>query len=209
MLIIGLTGGIACGKSMVSRYFEDLGISIIDTDIIAKQLVEPGQTALNEIIDAFGSDIIDTNKHLNRKYLRDLIFNSTQKRLQLEAILHPKIHAVVLDKLASLEQSQASTYCIIVIPLLFESKSNYPIDKVLLVDCTEQQQLERSMLRDNITRNESMAIMQNQITRQERLEKADDIIKNISDQDSCISQIKQFHNKYLTLSKNTISKIHK
>jgi len=209
MLIIGLTGGIACGKSMVSRYFEDLGISIIDTDIIAKQLVEPGQTALNEIIDAFGSDIIDTNKHLNRKYLRDLIFNSTQKRLQLEAILHPKIHAVVLDKLASLEQSQASTYCIIVIPLLFESKSNYPIDKVLLVDCTEQQQLERSMLRDNITRNESMAIMQNQITRQERLEKADDIIKNISDQDSCISQIKQFHNKYLNLSKNTISKIHK
>ena len=201
MLTIGLTGGIACGKSMVSHQFEQLGIPIIDTDIIARQLVEPGQAALNEIIDTFGMDVTDKHNHLNRQYLREIIFESPQKRQLLEAILHPKIETAVLEKLATIKHANRSSYCIIVIPLLFETQSNYPIDRILLVDCTEQQQIERTMLRDNISKKQSQAIIANQTTRTKRLEKSDDIINNETDQESCFAQIKYFHEKYLKLSK--------
>lgn len=206
MLTIGLTGGIACGKSMVSDYFEQLGIPVIDTDVIAKQLVEPNQPALTQIIETFGTGIIDNNK-LNRKLLGEKIFNSSHKRKQLEAILHPKILRVVLENLASINQKNDNNlneipYCIIVIPLLFETKSSYPLDRILLVNCTEQQQIERSILRDNITREQSIAIIHSQISQSKRLEQATDIIKNITDRDSCYSQIKYYHDKYLALSKS-------
>lgn len=210
MLKIGLTGGIACGKSMVSRYFEQLGIPVIDTDIIARNLVKPGQPALTEIIDLFGIDILDENNELNRKRLRKIIFKSLYKREQLESILHPKIHSVVLEEIASInhkksnDTNEAPPYCIIVIPLLFETKLKYPIDRILLVDCLEQQQIERSMTRDNMTENQSLDIIQNQTSRTEKLEKADDIIENNLDRDYCITQINQIHSKYLSISKSEI-----
>jgi len=210
MLKIGLTGGIACGKSMVSRYFEQLGIPVIDTDIIARNLVKPGQPALTEIIDLFGIDILDENNELNRKRLRKIIFKSLYKREQLESILHPKIHSVVLEEIASInhkksnDTNEAPPYCIIVIPLLFETKLKYPIDRILLVDCLEQQQIERSMTRDNMTKNQSLDIIQNQTSRTEKLEKADDIIENNLDRDYCITQINQIHSKYLSISKSEI-----
>ncbi|MFV1982396.1 MAG: dephospho-CoA kinase [Thiohalomonadales bacterium] len=205
MLTIGLTGGIACGKTMVSQYFGQLGIPIIDTDIIAKQLVEPNQPALAEIIERFGAEIIDNNK-LKRKQLSEIIFKSPHKKQQLEAILHPKIESTVLDKLSTIELNNARNidkvpYRIVVIPLLFETKSKYPIDRILLVDCTVQQQIERAMSRDNITRKKILAIIKNQISRTERLKKADDVIENKIDQDSCFSKIRQIHNKYLKLGK--------
>jgi len=210
MLNIGLTGGVASGKSMVSRYFEQLGIPVIDTDIISKQLVEPGQSALTEISRIFGYEIIDKNSKLKRKLLREIIFKSPSKRQQLEAILHPKIQAVVLQELALLEQQNNTTqkipYCIIVIPLLFESKLTYPIDKILLIDCSEQQQIERTMLRDTVTREQALAIINNQASRTERMEKAHDIINNNTDIDSCFSQIHQIHDNYLKLSKSPASK---
>ncbi len=201
MLTIGLTGGIACGKSIVSCYFEELGIPVIDTDIIARQLVKPGQPAITEIIQTFGDNIIDSTKNLNRKLLREVIFESFFKRQQLEAILHPKIHTVVLEKLASIKKKNNSpAYSIIVIPLLFETKSNYPIDRILSVDCTEQQQIERTMQRDNITREQCLAIIQSQISRSERLKKSDDIIENTTVLDSCYTQLDQIHEKYLILA---------
>ncbi|VAW99101.1 Dephospho-CoA kinase [hydrothermal vent metagenome] len=207
MLIIGLTGGIACGKTQVSRYFENLGIPVIDTDIISRNLVEPNSPALTEIIDIFGDDIIDQNKNLKRHRLREIIFNSTERRQQLEAILHPKIHAAVLQQLTSLTQKNKANpnkvpYTVIVIPLLLETKSNYPIDRILLVDCAEQQQIERTMLRDNISREQSLAIIANQISRTERISKVDDVIENNSDLDFCYSQIKNYHEKYLILSQS-------
>ncbi|MFV2059792.1 MAG: dephospho-CoA kinase [Gammaproteobacteria bacterium] len=203
MLTIGLTGGIACGKSLVSGYFKQLGKPIIDTDIIARELVEPGKPALHEIIQIFGEKIIDNNSKLNRKLLREIIFESPSKRLQLEAILHPKIHSVVLENLTSLNKKNTPPpYCIIVIPLLFETKSSYPIDRVLLVDCTEQQQIERTMKRDKITREQSLAIIQNQTSRTERLKRSDDIIENTTNPDFCRSQLDKMHKKYMSLSKN-------
>jgi len=209
MLTIGLTGGIACGKSIVSHYFEQLGIPVIDTDIIARQLVEPNQTALAEIIDCFGNDIVDHNHQLNRKRLRDIIFTSSKNRQQLEAILHPKIQAIVLEKLAALEQKNTTEstnipYCIIVIPLFFETRSNYPIDRILVIDCTEHQQIERCMSRDNISKEQCKNIINNQTSRTERLERSDDVIKNETTPDSCYSQIRDNHEKYLNLSKINI-----
>jgi len=204
MLTIGLTGGIACGKSIVSHYFEQLGIPIIDTDIIAKQLVEPGQTALTEITQLFGKNIVDENNNLKRKQLRNVIFKSLEKRQQLETILHPKIQVRVLEKLTLINNENKNNkipYCIIVIPLLFETKSNYPIDRILLVNCSEQQQIKRTMLRDNITQDQSQAIIRNQVSRAERLNKSDDIIENNVDLDSCYTQLNQIHQKYLMLAK--------
>jgi dephospho-CoA kinase len=203
MVIIGLTGGIACGKSTVSHYFEQLGIPVIDTDIIAKQLVEPGKPALQEITQIFGNDILDNNKQLNRKLLRDIIFNSPTKRYELEIVLHPKIRARVLEILASInheDKSDTPPYCIIVIPLFFETKFHYPIDRILLVNCNEQKQIERTMLRDNITREQCLAIINSQISHSERLKKSDDVIENITDLESCYNQINAIHKKYQALT---------
>ncbi len=205
MLKIGLTGGIACGKSMVSDYFNELGIPIIDTDIIARQLVEPNQPALAEIIELFGNDIVDTNNILKRNCLREIIFTSELKRKQLEAILHPKILITALNELATIEQgNQTNTnkapYCIFVIPLLLETKSHYPIDRILVVDCSEHVQIERIISRDNISREQSLAIIKSQIKQSKRLEQATEVLKNDADIDSCFSQIKIIHQKYLKLA---------
>jgi len=210
MLIIGLTGGIASGKSTVSQYFEQFTIPVIDTDIISKQLVKAGQPALTEIIEIFGNDIIDENGNLKRKQLRNLIFNSQVKRKQLEAILHPKIRNLVLDKIETIKLNNhkvidTKSYCVIVIPLLFKTKSDYPIDRILLVDCTEQQQIERCMARDKITYEQSLSIIQNQTPRQEQLSKADEIIENKTDTEYCYSQTKEIHHKYLALSEKITS----
>lgn len=205
MLKIGLTGGIACGKSMVSDYFNELGIPIIDTDVIARQLVEPNQPALTEIIQIFGKDIVDNKNILKRRYLREIVFNSEHKRKQLEAILHPKILMSALTELTSIEQGNKTNlnktpYCIFVIPLLLETKSNYPIDRILVIDCNEQVQIERIMSRDNISHEQSLAIIKSQIEQSERLEQATEVIKNDADIELCHSQIKSIHQKYLNLT---------
>ncbi len=211
MLIIGLTGGIACGKTIVSRYFESLIIPVIDTDIISRSLVEPGSPALAEIIEVFGTSIVDHNNKLKRRLLREIIFNSESQRHQLEAILHPKIQTITAERLSSIAlknkiDPDKYPYTIIVIPLLLETKSNYPIDRILLVDCTQEQQIERTTLRDNTSREQSLAIINSQISRTARIAKADDIIENYSNLDYCYSQIKNIHEKYLAISKSKSDK---
>ncbi len=211
MLIIGLTGGIACGKTIVSRYFEGLGVAVIDTDIISRNLVEPGSPALSEIIDIFGMNIVDDNNHLKRNQLREIIFNSKSQRRQLEAILHPKIQDVVAQQLSSLAVKNKNNpnnnpYAIVVIPLLLETKLSYPIDRILLVDCTQEQQIERTSSRDNSSREQSLAIINSQISRTNRIANADDIIENYTNLDFCYSQVKNIHEKYLAISKSRLVK---
>ena len=204
MLVIALTGGIGSGKTTVSEIFKTKNIPVIDTDIIARQIVEKGKPAYNEIIKQFGEGILNKNKNIDRQFLRELIFSSTKKRLQLENILHPIIWNEVKTQLASISSNVSVTppYCIVVIPLLLENSSKTrPItfDRVLVIDVPEEIQLERSKKRDNSSESIIKNIMKNQVSRQIRIDAADDIIVNTRDLDFLKNQIEELHNKYIKL----------
>ena len=204
MLVIALTGGIGSGKTTVSEIFKTKNIPVIDTDIIARQIVEKGKPAYNEIIKQFGEEILNKNKNIDRQFLRELIFSSTKKRLQLENILHPIIWNEVKTQLASISSNVSVTppYCIVVIPLLLENSSKTrPItfDRVLVIDVPEEIQLERSKKRDNSSESIIKNIMKNQVSRQIRIDAADDIIVNTRDLDFLKNQIEELHNKYIKL----------
>ncbi len=199
MLKIGLTGGIASGKSTVCRLFAQLGTPIIDADIIARQLVEPRQEAYNEIIDIFGQDICLPSGELNRQYLRQLIFSDDGAKQQLEMILHPRI------RLQLFQQSQAlnTPYCIFAIPLLVESKMIDLVDRILLIDIDLSLQLMRLCERDNMTVGDAQLIINSQLNRQQRLDCTDDIIFNNNSSESLIKIVDNLHAKYLSLAKNS------
>jgi len=174
MLKIGLTGGIASGKSTVCQRFKQLGITIVDADIIARELVEPKQAALTEIIELFGPTLLQTDGCLNRTALRALIFSNPQAKQDLEAILHPRIRQQL-----QIQSDQApSDYCILAIPLLIEANFQSAVDRLLLIDIEPEQQLERLCLRDSITENDALKIINSQCSRQQRLDVADDVILN-------------------------------
>lgn len=193
MLTIGLTGGIASGKSEVSRMFEKLGAPVIDTDLISRQLVEPGEPALQEIIAAFGASILNTNGTLNRKKLGKLIFQSKQQREQLEDILHPRIRDEVYRQLQALD----APYAIVVIPLLLESRYPITVDRVLLIDAPQELQRRRLMQRNNIPQVEADKMIQAQTTNNKRLAAADDVISNRGTLKMLRADIQRLHEFYL------------
>jgi dephospho-CoA kinase len=196
MLVIGLTGGIGSGKSTVARIFAELGVPIIDTDIIAKELTETGLPAYLAIVDAFGLGIIMDNGQLDRRRLRNLIFKDPNKKLWLEELLHPLIRQEVAERIKFLQ----SPYCIVVIPLLLESKPNPLIQRVLVVDTSEELQTLRVIARDSHTIDEIETIMSTQISRDKRLAAAQDIIYNTGKVEDLIPQVEQLHEFYLTLA---------
>jgi dephospho-CoA kinase len=198
MHIIGLTGGIGSGKSTVATLFEQLGIDVIDTDIIARELVERDMPAYQEIVDHYGPDITDDNHNINRKKLRTIIFNDAEEKQWLENLLHPLIRETIAEQIKRV----TSSYCIVVIPLLVESKPNPLINRVLVVDCAETLQRERVLQRDKLTETALDAIMESQSSRQNRLNIADDIIENNDDINSLKRSIKQLHETYLKLKNN-------
>lgn len=197
MLAIGLTGGIGCGKSAVADIFARLGASIIDTDQIARQLTEAGQPALLAIGEQFGTDYFLPDGSLDRPRLRRLVFANTNAKKKLEHILHPLIKEEVLKRLAGIQ----SSYVVIVVPLLLET-GNYGdlTQRVLVVDCSEAQQVERVMARSNLTEEEVRAIMAAQIDRTERLRRADDLCNNHGDQSALQNQVLLLHQKYQRLA---------
>ena len=173
-LRIGLTGGIASGKSTVAKMFADLGVPVIDTDIIAREVVQQGEPALEEIRGRFGEQVIDSSGNLDRPALRKLIFSDTDARLDLETILHPRIGA------ETRRQSAAATgpYQLIVVPLLIGSQLMQFVDRVLVVDCDEDTQIQRLMARDAETIEQAQRMLSAQASREERLAAADDVIRN-------------------------------
>ncbi len=192
-----VTGGIASGKSAVSGYFSRLGIPVIDTDRIAHQIVEPGQAALDRIVETFGKNFLDSDGRLNRRKMRQAIFSDTEVKSRLEMILHPLIEAEVSRKTAGLD----GPYCILVIPL-YSRASSYPwIDRVLVVDVPEALQIERVMARDLISREQAEAILQAQLGRRERLALADDIVENSGSLAELQDQVQKLHLKYLRLAR--------
>jgi dephospho-CoA kinase len=190
-----LTGGIASGKTAVSDGFRRLGVPVIDTDVIARQLVEPGQPALALITEIFGPGILDSTGGLDRKKMRETIFSDRKKKAQLEQVLHPMIGEEVLKRLEQL----SAPYCILVVPLYAESGSYRWVDRVLLVDASEEQQIRRVMARDDISSEQAKAILVAQASRAERAALADDVIDNSGPLDVLEDKIEALHKKYASL----------
>ena len=200
MLVIGLTGGIGSGKSTVAEMFESLGVPIIDMDRIARQIVEPGQPALTQIKQAFGEKIVAASGQLNRQQLSKIIFDSAEKRHQLEAILHPLIRQETARQLAELK----APYCIVVIPLLLESEQRSLVDRVLVVDVPESLQISRTMQRDGISAAQVRKILAAQVGRDSRLNAADDVIDNSAAMEDIRHRVDELDQQYRALSENTV-----
>lgn len=196
MMVVGLTGGIGCGKSAVTELFEQLGVPVIDADKVAREVVEPGQPALALIEQRFGSSVLASDGSLNRRQLRDLVFNDEQARQDLESILHPQIRHTMRQRLAAVN----APYAILSIPLLQETGQSGTVDRVLVVDCTEQIQLERVCLRDQAGSENVRAILAAQSSRQEKLRIADDVIDNSGLQEALMPQVEALHRCYLEQS---------
>lgn len=195
MLVIGLTGGIASGKTTISDEFSSLGITIIDTDIISRALLEPGQTGFQEIVKKLGDSILLENGNIDRRKLRRQVFNDDALKAWLESMLHPLI---LQSARHQINQCNESPYIILVVPLLFESKFECLVDRVLVVDCARETQLERLITRDNIDKSLAEKMLDQQLSNQDRLSRADDIIQNDSEQELSL-QINNLHQQYLAI----------
>ena len=171
---IGLTGGIASGKTTVSDCFKKLGTQVIDADIISHEVTEPSGSAFEEILSEFGSEILDEKGLINRKKMRAIIFNDPSQKKILENIIHPKVRDEMFQRINKSDDH----YLIVSVPLLVETGMHQIMDRNLLVDCSEDTQIERLMHRDKITLNEAKAILKNQASRSDRKKIADDLIVN-------------------------------
>ncbi|HEY8219993.1 MAG TPA: dephospho-CoA kinase [Methylobacter sp.] len=196
MLKVGLTGGIGCGKSTVARVFADLNVPVLDADQVAHRLVEKGQPALDQIQKAFGTAILNSDGSLNRKNLRELVFSDIKQKQKLESILHPLIYKTLKSELEQLN----APYCIISIPLLFETAMTHFVDRILVIDCPVETQIERVKSRDNLAVERIQSIIDNQVSRTFRKAKADDLIDNSTTDYRLAEQVKKLHNLYLSLS---------
>ncbi len=195
---VALTGGIAAGKTLVSDIFASLGVAIIDTDLIARQVVEPGEDALGEIAQAFGPQILDRQGGLRRRDLRALIFADPSARKRLEAILHPRIRERARAALAEL----TTDYCILVIPLL-SGRDAFPyIDRILFVDVPRETQIERLMARDQCSRQQAEQALAAQPSRERRLQIADDILNNSGTPEETRQAVTDLHKKYTRLARH-------
>jgi dephospho-CoA kinase len=198
MLIVGLTGGIGSGKSTVAEAFARHGVPVIDTDVIARELVAPGLPAYQAIVDHFGKRVLLDNGELDRRQLREIVFADPEQRRVLEDILHPRIRDEATSRIDRLD----APYCLVVIPLLTET-GGYPfIDRVLLVDVTEEEQIRRTMARDQLAREQVEQILANQSSRQQRRKRADEIIDNSTDEAPLEAQVQHLHLYYLELAGN-------
>ena len=196
MLKIGLTGGIASGKTAVSDHFSRLGVPVIDTDIISRELVEPGKPALQQIESRLGKKFIRHDGSLDRQKLREHIFSHPEARSSLEGILHPAIRQEVSRRLDAIH---SAPYAIVVIPLLVENELQGMVDRVLLIDIAEDLQIQRVCLRDNITEKQAQQILAAQASREQRLASADDIIENSKDLNTLLARVENLHKRYLSL----------
>jgi len=193
LLKIGLTGGIGSGKSAASAHFAKLGAEVIDTDLLSRELVEPGQPSLAEIVDAFGERMLDGDGRLNRSRLRERIFADPVARRTLEEILHPRIREAMMAR----AQRSSSPYVIFVIPLLFETGQQSLVDRVLLVDVPEALQRARAGARDGLDDARIDRILQAQTDRETRLRGADDVICNDGTLDELRAAVEKLHLEYM------------
>jgi len=193
---VGLTGGIASGKSTAAKFFGALGVPILDSDQIAREVVEPGQPPLERLVARFGPSILTPDGHLDRPALRDIVFSDPKARADLEALTHPAIGAALEARSAT----AGGPYQILVIPLLVEKHLGSQVDRVLVVDCDEALQIRRLRARDGSTPEQAQAILDAQVSRSTRLKAADDVIANDADMSAVSAQVTALHARYLELA---------
>jgi len=199
MLKIGLTGGIGCGKSTVARIFEQLKTPVIDADEIAHQLVAIGQPALAQIRQDFGTVVFKPDGSLDRKKLSEIVFSDPKQKQKLESILHPLVYEAIQAALNQLNQLNKS-YCIISIPLIFETNMTHLVDRILVVDCSVETQIKRVRKRDNMAIERIQSIIDSQVSRAFRKAHTNDLIDNSVTDDRLAEEVKKLHNLYLSIS---------
>jgi dephospho-CoA kinase len=193
---VGLTGGIASGKSTAAKFFGALGVPILDSDQVAREVVEPGQPPLERLVERFGRGILTPDGHLDRPALRDIVFRDPKARADLENLTHPAIGAALEARSAS----AGGPYQILVIPLLVEKNLGAHVDRVLVVDCDDELQIRRLHARDGSNRTQAQAILDAQVSRAARLKAADDVITNDADMSAVQAQVAALHARYLELA---------
>ncbi|MCO6539622.1 MAG: dephospho-CoA kinase [Gilliamella sp.] len=198
--VVALSGGIASGKSTIADLFAKLGVPIIDADIIARQVVQPGSYAFNQIVKHFSQEILLANGELDRSQLREIIFNNEHERLWLNNLLHPIIQQETQTQIAM----QSKIYLIWVVPLLIENNLHTWADRVLIIDTSFSLQLERLVKRDNISESLAKKMIQSQVSLKKRLSYADDIIVNDGNLLSLTTQVNLLHQQYLNSFKSKI-----
>ncbi len=196
-LRIALTGGIASGKSTITDMFRDLGATIIDTDVIAREVVAPGQAALDEIREAFGDAVIAPDGSLDRPAMRKVVFSDNDARARLEGILHPRIREATM----AMADAADGPYQIIVVPLLVGSPLAGYVDRILVVDCDEETQIRRLIARDAESETRARQMLAAQASREDRLALADDVIANDGDLRDAQREVRSLHRKYLALAR--------
>ncbi|MBO8156448.1 MAG: dephospho-CoA kinase [Bacillaceae bacterium] len=189
-LVIGLTGSIASGKSTVARMFQDLDIPVVDADQISREVVEPGETAYQEIVETFGKEVLHDDGSLNRKKLGAIVFQDENKRQMLNAIVHPQVRKKMLERRDTYVAEQKKAV-VLDIPLLFESKLTHFVEKTVVVYVDPEVQLERLMNRDNLTEDEALQRMNAQIPITEKAKMADAVIDNNGSIEESYKQLKQ------------------
>jgi dephospho-CoA kinase len=193
---VGLTGGIASGKSTAAKFFGALGVPILDSDQVARDVVEPGQPPLERLVERFGRKILTPDGHLDRPALREIVFSDPKARADLEALTHPAIGAAMEARSAA----AGGAYQILVVPLLVEKNLSAHVDRVLVVDCDEELQVRRLRDRDGSTPEQVQAILKAQAPRAARLKAADDVIHNDTDMSAVRDQVAALHARYLELA---------
>lgn len=191
--VVGLTGGIASGKTTVANLFAEFGIELVDADVIAREVVAKGSAGLSAIVDHFGDDILLANGQLDRATLRNKVFNNETQRLWLNNLLHPMIRQKMLDQV----QASTSKYVIMVVPLLFENQLDSLVSTTLVVDISPELQISRTMQRDGVSQQQVEHILASQMSRQQRIDKANHIIDNQGDIELLRSQVTRLHQLFL------------
>lgn len=203
MFVVGLTGGIGSGKTQASDWFAKQGITIIDADVIAREVVQAGSPTLQKIVDKFGDWVLDDSNNggeMNRRAMREYVFGRPQALMDLEQITHPAIRETAKERL----ENAKSAYVIIVAPLLLEGSEAGLVNlcnRILVIDTSEALQLARASQRDGQTKERIEHIMANQLSRQERLSKADDVVENVGSLEDLYQQLKPLHEQYLKMAK--------
>ena len=197
-MIIGLTGGIGSGKSAAAALFKDIGVDLIDADDLARDSLNINSEGYKLFIDEFGDKYLDENKNINRELIRKLIFNDSDAKSKLENIIHP----IVRSGIETFIKNKKSDYCIIVVPLIFETNSSKIYDRVLVIDCDVDVQISRTSKRDNQAKSDIENIINKQATREQRLSIADDVIVNNGSLDLLRMEVLKIHKKYLEIVKN-------
>lgn len=194
MYAVGLTGGIASGKTTISRLFAELGVPVVDTDVISRELLEPGQLGYSQVSEHFGESILTSSGTIDRARLREIVFSQREQKSWLETMLHPLIYQRTLE---AIRAHVRADYVLVVVPLLFETNFQSLVDRVLAVDCPAELQIERLVKRDGIERDLAVRMLAQQLDNSTRLARAHDSIDNSGDGSNLQADVARLHRRYL------------